>query len=112
MVSRDYLGEFELVVLLALARLGAGAYGASIHSEILERTGRDVSIPSVYVTLKRMERKGLVTSSMGRSDADVDRPTRNYRLTEEGADAVERSRRLFERLWDGLDDPVVEGSAS
>ncbi|NIP81853.1 MAG: PadR family transcriptional regulator, partial [Gemmatimonadetes bacterium] len=51
-------GEFELVVLLAVARLGAGAYGASIHAEIQATAGRDVSIPAVYVTLKRMDRKG------------------------------------------------------
>lgn len=112
MGSRDYLGEFELVVLLALSRLGSGAYGASIHAEILETTGRDVSIPAVYVTLKRMERKGLVASSMGRSDADVSRPTRNYRLLPEGEAAIERSRELFERLWDGLDGRLAEGSGS
>jgi PadR family transcriptional regulator PadR len=112
MGRRDYLGEFELVVLLALTRLGSGAYGASIHGEILERTGRDVSIPAVYVTLKRMEAKGLVTSSMGRSDSDVDRPTRNYRPTPEGEEALERSRILFERLWDGLETPATEGSGS
>ena len=110
MGSRDYVGEFELVVLLALSRLGRGAYGASIHAEILDRTGRDVSIPSVYVTLKRMERKGLVTSAMGESEADVDRPTRNYRLTADGVEAIERSRLLFERLWDGL--PAAEPGAS
>lgn len=110
MGSRDYLGEFELVVLLALTRLGSGAYGASIHGEILERTGRDVSIPAVYVTLKRMEAKGLVTSAMGSSDSDVGRPTRNYRLTPEGEEAVERSRLLFERLWDGIEPPLTEGS--
>lgn len=110
MGGRDYLGEFELVVLLALARLGPGAYGASIHAEILDRTGRDVSIPSVYVTLKRMEKKGLVISSVGDSDADVARPTRNYRLTEEGRDAVERSRVLFESLWAGVSLTESAGS--
>ena len=113
MTGRDYLGEFELVVLLALARLGHGAYGASIHGEILGATGRDVSIPAVYVTLKRMERKGLVTSSMGASErSDVSRPTRNSRLTSDGAEAVERSRTLFERLWAGVDTPLVEGTES
>ena len=54
MGSHDHLGEFEQVVLLALARLREPAYGAEIHREILLRTGRDVSIPAVYVTLKRM----------------------------------------------------------
>lgn len=112
MGSREYLGEFELVVLLALSRLGLGAYGASIHAEILERTGRDVSIPAVYVTLKRMERKGLVTSAMGRSEAEASRPTRNYELLPDGEAAIERSRELFERLWDGLEDPLAEGTGS
>lgn len=112
MGSRDYPGEFELVVLLAVARLGSGAYGASIHSEILVTTGRDVSIPAVYVTLKRMEAKGLVTSSMGDSDSEVSRPTKNYRLTAQGEAAANRSRLLFERLWDGLDVPMAGGSES
>jgi PadR family transcriptional regulator, regulatory protein PadR len=106
--SRDYLGEFELVVLLALARLGDGAYGASIHGEILDTTGRDVSIPAVYVTLKRMERKGLVASRMGQSDSATGRPTRNYRILTEGKEAIHRSRELFARLLDGLGDPLTE----
>ncbi|MQA91173.1 MAG: PadR family transcriptional regulator [Gemmatimonas sp.] len=101
MGRREYLGEFEQVVLLALARLRGPAYGAEIHKEILERTGRDVSIPAVYVTLKRMERKGLVASEI------ADRPagghaTRNYRILPVGQHALSQSRALLERLWDGL----------
>ena len=101
-MGREYLGEFELVVLLALARLGESAYGASIHREILEAAGRDVSIPSVYVTLKRMERKGLVESTLGEGDGATRRPTRNYRLLADGRSAIERSRTQLERLWSGM----------
>ena len=111
MGGREYLGEFEFVVLLALARLGDGAYGASIHQEILEATGRDVSIPAVYVTLKRMERKGLVASALGSSDRAGGRPTRNYELTPAGKEAMARSRALFERLWDAGESIVSEGAA-
>ncbi len=100
MGSREYLGEFEQVVLLALARLRGPAYGASIHKEILETTGRDVSIPAVYVTLKRMERKGLVASEV--TDPPSGRATRNYHVLPAGDDALARSRALLERLWDGL----------
>lgn len=110
MGGREYLGEFELVVLLSLARLGEDAYGATIHREILDATGRDVSIPAVYVTLKRMERKGLVASSMGSSAAGR-RVTRNYRLLAEGEAAMARSRAVLERLWRGLDGPTVDGAA-
>ena len=56
MGNRAYLGEFEMVVLLALARFDGEAYGGAIHQEILDATGRAVSIPAVYVPLKRMER--------------------------------------------------------
>lgn len=99
MGSRDYLGEFEQVVLLALARLGAKAYGASIHEEILERTGRDVSIPAVYVTLKRLEKKKLVRSRV--EEAEEGRATRNYVLLPAGEEALQRSREMLEKLWRG-----------
>src|SRR5688572_12922027 len=59
------LGEFEQLVLLALLRLGNGAYGASIRREIQDRTRRDVPIGSVYVTLARLERKEMVVSYVG-----------------------------------------------
>lgn len=108
MGGREYLGEFEQVVLLALARLGGPAYGASIHAEILDTTARDVSIPAVYVTLKRMERKGLVTSRV-LTPPEGGRATRHYDLLPIGREALERSRALLERLWDGSGvDPTGE----
>lgn len=101
MSSREYLGEFEQVVLLALAQLREPAYGAEIHREILQRTGRDVSIPAVYVTLKRMERKGLVASEIA-EPPDGGRATRNYTVLPPGREALVQSRVMLDRLWDGL----------
>ncbi len=61
-LSAHRLGEFELLVLLAALRLGADqAYPVSIVDEIKKRTGRDVQRASVYVTLQRLEAKGLVS---------------------------------------------------
>ena len=105
--AREYLGEFEQVVLLALARLGVGAYGGAIHAEILETSGRDVSIPAVYVTLKRLEKKGLVTSHMS-AVPEGGRARKTYTLLPEGRVALARSRQLLDRLWAGLD---VEGAS-
>ena len=107
MGGRQYLGEFEQVVLLALARLARPAYGGAIHEEILDATGRDVSIPAVYVTLKRMEKKGLVRSSVEAREPGA-RPTRNYTVLPAGRTALARSRVLLERLWDGLDTGAEE----
>jgi DNA-binding PadR family transcriptional regulator len=101
MGGRDYLGEFEQVVLLALVRLGEGAYGASIHEEILATTGRDVSIPAVYVTLKRLEAKGLVDSRIEGGGDRGGRATRNYVLLPAGVRSLERSREMLENLWRG-----------
>jgi DNA-binding PadR family transcriptional regulator len=99
--GREYLGEFEQVVLLALVRLEGPAYGASIHEEILSTTGRDVSIPAVYVTLKRLEKKGLVASRVGPLEPGA-RKTRNYRVEPDGRRALERSRQLLDALWEGV----------
>lgn len=110
MGNRAYLGEFELVVLLALARIEGEAYGGAIHQEILDATGRDVSIPAVYVTLKRMERKGLVAHRVGPGGGSEGRDTRNYRLLPEGREALDRSRALLENLWAQSPAPQESGS--
>jgi DNA-binding PadR family transcriptional regulator len=59
------LGEFEALVLLALLRLGNGAFGAAIHREIVARTNRDLPSSAVYVTLDRLEAKRMVCSYIG-----------------------------------------------
>lgn len=60
MAKGDFLGEFEIYVMLALDRLGLEAYGVTIRQEITARTGREVAIGAVYATLARLETKGLV----------------------------------------------------
>ena len=60
----DYLGEFEQLVLLALARLGDDAYGVTIRGELAERAGRDVAPGAMYTALERLESKGLIASRM------------------------------------------------
>jgi len=103
-MGRNFLGEFEQVVLLALARRGRDAYSVSVHEEILERTGRDVSIPAVYVTLDRLEDKGLVRSWKGEPTPEPGgRAKRFFELTDEGRAALEEARSLLDRLWEGLE---------
>jgi DNA-binding PadR family transcriptional regulator len=61
MSPRDYLGEFEQVVLLTLVRLKDNAYGMAMRQEIADRTGRDVGIGSIYSALDRLEAKGYIS---------------------------------------------------
>ena len=97
-----YLGEFEQIVLLAAARLGARAYGGGIHEEIVATTGRDPSVPSVYVTLARLEKKGLLTSAVEENRMESGRARKRFELAPAGVEALEQSRKQFERLWAGL----------
>ena len=103
MARGDYLGEFELVVMLGVARLDTEASGMTIFEEIHQVTGRDLSIPAGYVTLSRLEKKGYVESTAG--DPTVERGGRAkkfYHLTEEGSRALERSQEMLSRLWQGV----------
>ena len=59
---RDTLGEFEQMVLLAILHLGEDVYGVPIVDEIARRTGREVAPAAVYVTLRRLEEKGMLAS--------------------------------------------------
>ena len=107
MSKGEFLGEFEHVVLLALARLKEQAYGMAIREEIDRRTGRDVAIGSVYSALDRMEKKGYVESHVGDPTPERGgRAKRYYLLRRAGVVALHRAREMYAELWDGLEiDP-------
>ena len=109
--EHEFFGEFEQVVLLALARLGDRAYGMAVHREIEERTGRDVAIGSVYRALDRLQRKGHVSSRLGEPTPERGgRAKRFYSIESPGIWALRKSRKMFARLWEGLQiDPEVLG---
>jgi DNA-binding PadR family transcriptional regulator len=98
------LGEFEQVVLLAVLRLGDGAYAVSIRDEIQQCTGRDVARGSVYITLDRLETKGLLRSRLADSTPERGgRAKRYYELRPRAVDALKESRRALVALWRGLE---------
>jgi PadR family transcriptional regulator, regulatory protein PadR len=101
---RDTLGEFEQMVLLAVLHLGADVYGVPIVDEIARRTGREVAPAAVYVTLRRLEEKRLVSSWMGESTAERGGKARRYvRVTGAGRESLRASRRTLDSMWRGLD---------
>ena len=107
MSRNDFLGEFEHIVLLAVARLGDAAYGMAIRQEIEDRAGRPIAIGSVYAALDRMERKGYLGSVVGDpTPVRGGRAKRFYTLEAPGAEALRRSRKVLEGLWDGLEIDV------
>lgn len=108
MPTRTYLGEMELMVLLAVMRLGDDAYGVPISNELLNLVGREVALGSVYAALDRMERKGFVTSTLGDPTPERGgRAKRFFRVTPEGSKAIKLTRTALTKLWSGI--PLLEG---
>lgn len=108
MTDRSYLGEFELMILLAVLHLGDEAYGVPISRELERHRGRDVSVGSVYAALERLEAKGLVTSTLGDPTPERGGKAKRYfRVTKEGLRQVSETRRVLTRLWKQL--PELKG---
>jgi PadR family transcriptional regulator PadR len=104
----EYLGNFDLMLLLALLRLREDAYGVTIARELEEQTGREVVVASVYATLERLQERGLVTSSLGESTPERGgRAKRYFRITAAGIREVRDSRQSLMNLWRGL--PELKG---
>ncbi len=98
------LGEFELLVLLSILRLGKDAYGASIKRLLFEEICREVSIGSLYSTLERLEAKGMVVSEAGEPTPKRGGRAKSYlRITAKGQAAVNLSKENLTTMWDGLD---------
>jgi PadR family transcriptional regulator len=109
-MTRTYLGEFEHLVLLAILRLGDEAYGPAILDELEQRTGRTPSPGSMYVTLDRLEEKGLLRSRLADATGDRGgRPRRYVTVTAHGLREVRASRAALLKLWRGLEG-VLENS--
>jgi PadR family transcriptional regulator, regulatory protein PadR len=106
------LGEFELLVLLALLRLGNGAFGAAIHREIVARTDRELPASAVYVTLERLEAKRMVCSYTGNPTTQRGgRRRKHYLLDTAGQRAIVRAYRTFGTMTSGLQQELEDLTA-
>ena len=102
MPKGNFLGEFELYVMLALNGLGPSAYGVTIRQEIEARTARDVSIGAVYATLSRLDAKGLVRFELSPPLAvQGGRARKCYALTAQGRRALQHSTSMLARMMGG-----------
>jgi DNA-binding PadR family transcriptional regulator len=103
MRNRGYLSQLELLVLLAVMRVGSNAYGVLISQEISKQSGRDVSVAGVYTTLERLEKKGLIASHLGEPTAERGGKARTYfEPTAAGLKEARDAHQTLMRLCDGL----------
>ena len=111
MGRREYLGEFEQIVLLAILQLGDDAYGVPIRLEIERRTGRALTVGALYRTLDRLEDKRYVSSVF--SDPTPERGGRSkryFKVTTLGLQTLRASHEALAAMWDGVEPLVLGGS--
>src|SRR4051794_37974265 len=103
MGERRFLTEFELMILLAILRVGEDAYGVPVAREIEATAGRTVMLGAVYTTLERLQDKGLVSSTVGDPTPERGgRAKRFFTVTATGVRAIKDSQRVFTALWRGI----------
>lgn len=101
-MSRN-LGQFEQLVLYAIVALGDDAYGAAIHREIQQRTGRSILIGAIYTVLERLESRELVASWIGEPTAERGgRRRKYYRLEPEAARRLRDAHDEYRAMTRGL----------
>lgn len=101
--SNRVLGGFESLLMMAILRLGDGAYGVTIRQELLERARKDIAIGAIYTSLNRLEQKGFVESWLGDPTTERGgRAKRFYRLTAAGLNALNDTQRAMQSMLDGL----------
>lgn len=105
----DRLGELEAMVLASVLHAGDEANGAAVYRELTQRGGRDPGVASIHVTLRRLEEKGLLVSTVGTPSPSGGRPRRFYSPTPAGVDALATFRRMWEGLLTDLPLPGADG---
>jgi DNA-binding PadR family transcriptional regulator len=109
-MGKKSLGEFEHQVLLTILRLGSESYTVPIVLELEERTQRSASPAAVYIALRRLEKRGLVSSRLDTAAPEEGgRPRRYFKLEPQALDQLEESRRILDRLWEGVGPAAEQG---
>jgi PadR family transcriptional regulator PadR len=99
-MAREFLGEFEEIVLTMVAAMGEDAYGAAIAGDIQTRLGREVNLSAVHVTLYRLEDKGYIKSSLGGATRERGgRRKRIFTITSAGMATLKAMREARIDLW-------------
>ena len=107
-MPREYLTDCELMLRLAILRVGEESYGVPIAREIEAFGERTVMLGAVYTGLDRLEAHGFVSSSVGSPTPERGGRAKRYlRVTASGMKAVRQEKRAFTRLWSGV--PGLEG---
>lgn len=107
-MGRRLLTDFELMILLAILRVGDGVYGVPIADEIEATAGRTVHLAAIYTALDRLESRGLVASALGEPTTERGgRAKRLFRVTRQGLTQTKETQQALVALWSGI--PQLKG---
>jgi PadR family transcriptional regulator PadR len=110
-MGKDYLGEFEELVLTMVGVLQDDAYGAMIAAEIEQRMSRTVNLSAVHVTLYRLEDKGLIRSKTGGATKERGgRRKRIYTITSAGLAMLRTMKEARMDLWKLIPELKMTGA--
>lgn len=102
-MKNQSLGSFEELVLLAVAILENEAYGVKVRKELEDRLGKNVSVSALQTALRRMEDKGLLTSSFGEATAvRGGKRKRYFKITAFGINTLKEAQKLRQQMWQAV----------
>ena len=105
------LTVFEETVMLAIYRLKRNTYSVTIHQKILDMTGKDVILGTLFRTLDQLTRKGYLIKDKGQPEkAQGGKSKMFYFITDQGYKALEQTRKMHEKIWDEIPDVLVKKS--
>jgi len=106
----SHVGEFEELVLLAVAALVADAYSVAVCDELTKHTGREVKLGVVHAVLNRLEEKGLVKSKLGEATSvRGGKRKRYYTLTSAGKASIVKAKEVRDQFWSIIPGFVLKG---
>ena len=106
------LTDLEQLLLLSVLQAGDDAHAGAVQEVLEQRGERATSLGSIYVTMTRLEERGMVESTMGAPTPERGgKAKRLYRVTQDGVLALRHTRRIMERMWEGFPIPVPDGGA-
>jgi DNA-binding PadR family transcriptional regulator len=105
-IEMTYLTKQEELFMIAILRLEEPAYLVNIRNFLLENTGKDWAFGSLYITLDKLKKKGLLKTYTGKpKQTQGGKAIQYYRLTDEGHRALAESKKLHDIMWEGLSFP-------
>ena len=96
----ELLTKQEELFLLAILGVGKDAYLVNIREHLKQKAGREWAFGSIYITLEKLRKRGLITAHVGEpSSRQGGKAIKYYALTREGIQALRENKRLHDRMW-------------